>query len=145
MRFTAEIKDGKIKWHDERAIAEHLSLIDSEECYIDIKPSKVRNTAQNNYYWALLRDWGICIGHGQYDVDYLHGVIKSAFKIKTTTDYDKQEFSVFLDDVYIMCAKTDIMGKTPGLPNLSNFQLHVVDIVSYLLKTKFFHINIINF
>mgnify|MGYP006413094531 FL=1 len=113
MRFTAAIKDGKIKWHDERAIAEHLSLIDTQECYIDIKPSKVRNTAQNNYYWALLRDWGRCIGHGQHDVDYLHGVIKSAFKISTTSDYDRQEFSEFLDDVIIYVYENGYYGDDP--------------------------------
>ena len=56
MRFTAVIKDGKIIWHDEKGLNEHLNLIDTEECYIDIKPSKVRNTAQNNYYWAVLRE-----------------------------------------------------------------------------------------
>ena len=75
----------------------------------------MRNTAQNNYYWSLLRDWGICIGHGQYDVDYLHGVIKSAFKIKTTTDYDKQEFSVFLDDVIHYVCENGYTGKDPRL------------------------------
>ena len=48
MRFTALIKDGKINWHDTKGLAEHLNLIDSEEVDIDIKPSKVRNTAQNN-------------------------------------------------------------------------------------------------
>ena len=36
MRFTAAIIGGKIKWHDEKGLNEHLNLIDTEECYIDI-------------------------------------------------------------------------------------------------------------
>ena len=63
MRFTAKIENGKINWHDTKGLAEHLNLIDSEEVYIDIKPSKVRNTAQNNYYWSILREFGEQCGY----------------------------------------------------------------------------------
>ncbi|MAH50986.1 hypothetical protein CMI37_34535 [Candidatus Pacearchaeota archaeon] len=97
MRFTAVIKEGKIIWHDERAIAEHLLLIDTEECYIDIKPSKMRNTAQNNYYWALLRDWGNDIG--DVDINYMHDLAKTGYRIDSTKELDKDEFSEFLDFV----------------------------------------------
>ena len=94
MRFTAVIKDGIIKWHDEKGIAEHLSLIDTQECYIDIKTSKVRNTAQNNYYWAILRDWGMDIGDN--DINYMHDLAKAGYRIDSTKDLDKDEFSDFL-------------------------------------------------
>ena len=97
MRFTAVIKEGKIIWHDERAIAEHLLLIDTEECYIDIKPSKMRNTAQNNYYWALLRDWGNDIG--DRDITYMHDLAKTGYRIDSTKELNKDEFSEFLDFV----------------------------------------------
>ena len=95
MRFTAKIENGKTIWHDIGALKSFLSGIEGE-VYIDIKPSNTRNTAQNNYYWALLRDWGRAIG---YDSEELHEVVKSKFKISTTSDYDRQEFSDFLDDV----------------------------------------------
>ena len=94
MRFTAKIKDGRIRWHDEKALAEHLSLIDSEEVYIDIKASKVRNAAQNNYYWAILRDWGRDIGDD--DINYMHRVAKSGYKIDSTKELYVHEFSEFL-------------------------------------------------
>ena len=94
MRFTALIKDGRIRWHDTKGLAEHLSLIDSEEVYIDIKASKVRNTAQNNYYWAMLRDWGRDIGDD--DINYMHGLAKSSYKIDSTKELNVDEFSEFL-------------------------------------------------
>ena len=94
MRFTAKIENGKIGWHDEKGLAEHLNLVDGEECYIDIKPSKVRNTAQNNYYWSILRAFGDQVG---YHAEEMHDVAKSHFKIKTTSEFTIEEFSEYLD------------------------------------------------
>ena len=110
MRFTALIKDGTIKWHDEKGIAEHLSLIDTQECYIDIKPSKVRNTAQNNYYWAILREFGDQTG---YQVEEMHEVCKSHFKIKTTSEFTIEEFSDYIDRVIIYAAEAGYPVKDP--------------------------------
>ena len=110
MRFTAKIENGKIHWHD-RAGIKHFFEDCEGEYYIDIKPSNTRNTAQNNFYWALLRDWGRCIGHGQHEVEYLHGVIKSKFQISTTSDFDRQEFSEFLDDVIVYVCNNGYEGK----------------------------------
>ena len=115
MRFTAVIKDGKIKWPDERAIAEHLSLIDTEECYIDIKPSKIRNTAQNNYYWSILRDFGKQVG---YHPEEMHEVIKSHFKIKTTSEFTIEEFSEFIDRVIYYAAEQGFPVRDPRLTKL---------------------------
>ena len=94
MRFTAKIENGRINWHDTKGLAEHLNLIDSEEVYIDIKASKVRNTAQNNYYWAILRDWGRDIGDD--DINYMHSLAKSSYKIDSTKELNVDEFSEFL-------------------------------------------------
>ena len=107
MRFTAEIKDGKVHWHD-RAGIKHFFKDCEGEYYIDIKPSNTRNTAQNNFYWALLRDWGNCIG---YDSEDLHDVVKSKFKLSTTSDFDRQEFSDFLDEVIHYVLDNGYKGK----------------------------------
>ena len=110
MRFTAVIKDGRIKWHDNKAVAEHLNLIDSEECYIDIKPSKVRNTAQNNYYWAILREFGKQVG---YHAEEMHEVCKSHFKLKTTSEFTIEEFSEYIDRVIMYAAEQGFPVKDP--------------------------------
>jgi len=94
MRFTAKIIKNEINWHDVEGLAEYLNLIDSEEVYIDIKASKIRNTAQNNYYWAILRDWGRDIGDD--DINYMHGIAKSGYKIDSTKELNVDEFSEFL-------------------------------------------------
>ena len=109
MRFTAKIKDGKIVWHDIEGVAEHLNLIDGEEVYIDIKASNVRNTAQNNYYWSILRDWGNDIGH---TAEELHDIIKSHFKLKTINEFNKDEFSEFLTEVERYAAQNGWNGKS---------------------------------
>tara|TARA_Y100000296_G_scaffold80532_1_gene106258 strand:- start:80 stop:430 length:351 start_codon:yes stop_codon:yes gene_type:complete len=115
MRFTAKIENGKIIWHDEKAIAEHLSLIDTEECYIDIKPSKIRNTAQNNYYWSIVRDFGKQVG---YQAEEMHDVIKSHFKLKTTSEFTIEEFSEFIDRVIYYAAEQGFPVQDPRLTRL---------------------------
>ena len=115
MRFTAVIKDGRINWHDEKGLNEHLNLIDTQECYIDIKPSKMRNTAQNNYYWSILRDFGKEIG---YHPEEMHEVIKGHFKIKTTSEFTIEEFSEFLDRVIYYAAEQGFPVRDPRLTKL---------------------------
>ena len=115
MRFTAVVKNGKIIWHDNKAVAEHLNLIDSEECYIDIKPSKVRNTAQNNYYWAILREFGKQIG---YHAEEMHEVCKSHFKLQTTSEFTVEEFSEYIDRVIYYAAEQGFPVKDPRTTRL---------------------------
>ena len=110
MRFTAKIKDGKIIWHDTEGVAEHLNLIDNSECYIDIKTSNIRNTAQNNYYWAILREFGKQVG---YHPEEMHDVCKTHFKVKTTTEFDVGEFSEYIDRVIIWAAEQGYPVKDP--------------------------------
>ena len=115
MRFTAKIENGKIRWHNEGALAEHLNLIDSEEVYIDIKASKVRNTAQNNYYWAILREFGRQCG---YHPEEMHDVCKSHFKLLTTSEFTVEEFSEYIDRVIMYAAEQGFPVKDPRLTKL---------------------------
>ena len=110
MRFTAKIENGKIRWHDEGALVEHLNLIDSEEVYIDIKASKIRNTAQNNYYWAILREFGKQCG---YHAEEMHDVCKSHFKLITTSEFTIEEFSEYIDRVIMYAAEQGFPVKDP--------------------------------
>jgi len=110
MRFTAKIKDGVIIWHDIEGIAEHLNLIDSEEVYIDIKASKMRNTAQNNYYWAIIREFGQQCG---YPPEEMHFVCKGHFKISSTTEFTIEEFSDFIDRVIMYAAEQGFPVQDP--------------------------------
>ncbi|MAH48448.1 hypothetical protein CMI37_21665 [Candidatus Pacearchaeota archaeon] len=110
MRFTAKIENGKIRWHDETGLAEHLNMIDSQECYIDIKPSKIRNTAQNNYYWSILREFGGQIG---YQPEEIHYWCKRNFKIETTSEFTIEEFSDYIDRVILWAAVQGFPVKDP--------------------------------
>ena len=101
MRFTAKIKDGEIGWHDTEGVAEFLRLFEGE-AYIDINPSNIRNTAQNNYYWSILREFARQIG---YQPEELHYWCKHHFKIETTSEFTKEEFSEFIDRVILWAAE----------------------------------------
>ena len=110
MRFTALIKDGKIRWHDTEGIAEHLDMIEGCECYIDIKASKMRNTAQNNYYWAILREFGKQCG---YHPEEMHDVCKTHFMIGSTSEFTMEEFSDYIDRVIMYAAEQGFPVKDP--------------------------------
>ena len=101
MRFTAKIKEGKINWHDTDGLEMYLSNMEGE-VYIDIKPSKIRNTAQNNYYWAMLKEFGSQCG---YHTDEMHEVCKTHFKISSTKELNKDEFSDYLDRIHQWAAE----------------------------------------
>ena len=109
MRFTAKIEEGKIKWHDSKGLARYLYEMDGE-VYIDIKPSDVRNTAQNNYYWAMLTDFGKQCG---YHSEEMHEVCKTKFKIKSTKELNKDEFTEYLDRIHQFAAESSFPIKDP--------------------------------
>ena len=115
MRFTAKIIKNEINWHDVEGLAEYLNLIDSEEVYIDIKASKVRNTAQNNYYWAILREFGKQCG---YHPEEMHDVCKSHFKLLTTSEFTIEEFSEYIDRVIMYAAEQGFPVKDPRTSRL---------------------------
>ena len=109
MRFTAIIKDGKINWHDNDGLKKYLYETEGE-VHIDIKPSKIRNTAQNNYYWAILREFGQQVG---YHPEEMHEVCKTHFKVSTTKEFDKEEFSEYIDRVIYWSAEQGYPVKDP--------------------------------
>ena len=115
MRFTAKIIKNEINWHDVEGLAEYLNLIDSEEVYIDIKASKIRNTAQNNYYWAILREFGRQCG---YHPEEMHDVCKSHFKLKTTSEFTIEEFSEYIDRVIMYAAEQGFPVRDPRTTKL---------------------------
>ena len=115
MRFTAKIINGVINWHDVEGLAKHLNLIEGKECYIDIKTSKMRNTAQNNYYWAILREFGQQCG---YHPEEMHDVCKCHFKIGSTSEFTIEEFSEYIDRVIIYAAEQGFPVKDPRATKL---------------------------
>ena len=112
MRFTAKIEDGKVKWHDERGLKRYLSKLEGE-VYVDIKPSNRRNTAQNNYYWIMLKQFGHYVG---YYSEEMHDVCKRRFKIKSTKELNVDEFSEYLDRIYQWAAELKYDIQDPCKP-----------------------------
>ena len=109
MRFTARIKDGIISWHDSKGLKDFLSQIDGE-VYIHIKPSDTRNTAQNNYYWVILRDLSSDVGHHPEE---LHTIFKNEFKIESTKELSVTEFHDYLDRIIQKAAELGFPVKDP--------------------------------
>lgn len=114
MRFTAKIEDGKINWHDSEGLKKYLCETEGE-CHIDINPSNIRNTAQNNYYWAILGEFGKQVG---YHAEEMHEVCKTHFKISTTKEFTVGEFSDYIDRVIIWSAEQGYPVKDPRYSRL---------------------------
>ena len=110
MRFTAKIINGDIIFYDKNGLKKHLSQIEGNECYIDIKPSKQRNTAQNNYYWQILKEFGRQCG---YHAEEMHDVCKVKFKIKSTKELNVDEFSEYIERVVQFAAEQGLPVKDP--------------------------------
>ena len=104
MRFTAKIINGDIIFHDKNGLKKHLSQIEGNECYIDIKPSKQRNTAQNNYYWQILKEFGRQCG---YHAEEMHDVCKVKFKIKSIT---LSHLKCIIKSLHIIKSTSDFIG-----------------------------------
>ena len=114
MRFTAKIENGKIEWHDADGLARYLYDVEGE-VHVDIRPSNMRNTAQNNYYWAILREFGQQVG---YHPEEMHEVCKSHFKVKTTKEFEVGEFSEYIDRVIDWAAEQGYPVKDPRATRL---------------------------
>ena len=109
MRFTAKINKGAIEWHDNSGLKDFLSKSEGE-VYIDIKPTDMRNTAQNNYYWKVLTDFGKQCG---YHPEEMHDVCKQHFNVTSTKELNVDEFSEYIDRVIMYAAEQGFPIKDP--------------------------------
>ena len=110
MKFTGIVKKGKLTLHDREGFKRVLNNIDADE-WIDIKTApKARSTQQNAYYRTIIRQIGNHLG---YPEDEMHDVIKQKFKIKSTKDLDKEEFSELLDRIIRFAAEFGFAVEDP--------------------------------
>ena len=96
MKFTAKIINGELKFYDVGGLTRFLNGIKGD-VWVDVKESpKARSSQQNAYYRTIIRAIGRHIG---YEIDEMHEIIKSKFKIKSTKDLSVEEFSDLLDRI----------------------------------------------
>ena len=110
MKFTGTIKNGTLKLHDREGYKLFIKGIDSH-VWIDIKKAtKMRSSEQNGYYRTVIRQLGYHLG---YNEDEMHEVIKAKFKIESTKDLSKDDFSDLLDRVIRFAATLGFAVKDP--------------------------------
>lgn len=85
-RLQCRIENGKI-------ILPDVELEDGEY-YFEIKPTGVRSSTQNNYYWRIIDILSEELG---YTKDEMHLTIKNHFHIESTKDLTTKEFSDFVE------------------------------------------------
>ena len=94
MKFTGNIKDGKLNLHDKSGFNRYISQNEGE-VWIDIKSApKTRSPQQNGYYRTIIRDLAREMGDTEDD---MHQIIKNHFEIQSTKELTQDEFSDFLD------------------------------------------------
>lgn len=87
------VKQGSTVVDNQKFKERFLSLPDGH--YTIKKTQKIRSINQNRLYWDMLGY--IAEYTGEYNVEWLHYIMKAKFMIKTTTDLDTVSFNRYLD------------------------------------------------
>ncbi len=93
-RFAATIKDGKLKLEDKDSFNDTLKEYDGDVWLQLENYPTTRSPHQNAYYRTIIRRAATELG---YIEDEFHLIVKQHFKISSTADLSKEEFSYFLD------------------------------------------------
>lgn len=114
MKFTGNIKDGKLTLHDKSGFNRYISQNEGE-VWIDIKSApKTRSPEQNGYYRVILREISRMknnkIGHTE---DELHEICKHKFKVESTKHLSVEEFTEYLDLIIIWFAELGFPVQDP--------------------------------
>ncbi len=94
MKFTGNVKDGKLTLHDKSGFKRSLIQFEGEVSLEVKKAVRVRSAKQNAYYRVILKELAKDLG---YTEDELHNTVKEKYKIESTKDLPQEEFSDFLD------------------------------------------------
>tara|TARA_Y100000593_G_scaffold88001_1_gene169507 strand:- start:57 stop:398 length:342 start_codon:yes stop_codon:yes gene_type:complete len=110
LRFSANIKEGKITIRDQEGFDGFLKTIDGDAWIYVKSASTIRSPQQNAYYRHSLRQLANHLG---YNEDEMHNVIKEKFKVESTKHLDIDEFSELIDRVIRLSAELGCVIKDP--------------------------------
>jgi hypothetical protein len=94
LRFPCKIKNGKMVIDNKDEFTNAILIQPSGNYYIELKPTGVRSSQQNNYYWNIVDILGEELG---YTSDEMHEVIKDHFNIPSTKELPKDEFALLVE------------------------------------------------
>ena len=95
LRFPCVIKDGKMSLLDKDEFHRVIKDLDGEY-YLELKPTGVRSSQQNNYYWYIVYSLGNELG---YTPEEMHKVIKNQFKVESTKSLTTREFAKLIERI----------------------------------------------
>lgn len=95
MRFTGSVHNGEVVYHNSGDLRDFLAKVEGD-VYIDIKVAKTRNSAQNNYYWKIVRLVGSECG---YNPDEMHKIFKRKFRVESTSKLTSLEMHEFTERI----------------------------------------------
>lgn len=102
MKFTAEVKDGKMTLHDKSGFNRFISELEGN-VWLEVKQAPAqRSHKQNGYYRAMVREAGNEFG---YTENEMHKTFKDLFEVSSTKDLTIPEFSDYLDRIIRHCAQ----------------------------------------
>ena len=102
MKFTGNIKDGKLKLYDREGFKRSLHQYEGE-VWLEVKEAeKTHSPKQNGYYRAIIREIANELG---YTEDEMHKTTKQLFSIESTKDLSVADFSDYLDKIIIHFAQ----------------------------------------
>ncbi len=96
MRFTGEIKDGKLKLYDTSGFKRYISKLDGS-VWIDVKVApKSSSPQQNGYYRYIIRELANHLG---YTENEMHKTFKEKFGIESTKHLSVDDFSDYISKI----------------------------------------------
>lgn len=95
LRFPCKIENGKVSLHNKPSFTKAIQSI-SGDYYMELKPTGVRSSEQNNYYWVIVDLLAQELGYTTHE---MHQTLKDHFKIQSTKELTTKEFSSLIENI----------------------------------------------
>ena len=95
LRFPCRIENGKLVLTNRESFINAVKDLDGEY-YLELKPTGVRSSEQNNFYWSIVDLLADELGYTKQE---MHQTLKSHFEIPSTKDLPKHEFASYIEQI----------------------------------------------
>lgn len=95
LRFPCRIENGKMTLLNRDDFTKSIQDLDGEY-YLELKPTGVRSSEQNNFYWSIVDLLANELGYTKKE---MHETLKEHFNVQSTKDLPKDEFASYIEQI----------------------------------------------
>jgi hypothetical protein len=112
LRFPCKINKGKMVLENKDEFTNSIKDLDGDY-YLELKPTGVRSSQQNNYYWGIIRILADELGYTEQE---MHQTVKNHFEIESTKTLTTKEFADLIERIIRWSAmELNIVIKDPSI------------------------------